>query len=108
MAGSGAPPLPQYAYAETAKINDYLNGTKDAVGESGDETTVAALADEIAAAIGKSPLYYTDIAEKFSKYNFAIIARAIGQLHETEKLWQDPRGRLCLRGSGFAAKPTMK
>jgi 2,5-furandicarboxylate decarboxylase 1 len=78
------------------------------VGESGDEAVVAALADEIAAAIGKAPLYYTDIAEKFSKYNFAIIARAIGQLHETEKLWQDPRGRLCLRGSGFAAKPTMK
>jgi 2,5-furandicarboxylate decarboxylase 1 len=97
-----------YAYAETAKIDDYLNGTKDAVRESGDEATVAALADEIAAVIGKAPLYYTDIAEKFSKYNFAIIARAVGRLHETEKLWQDPHGRLCLRGSGFAAKPTMK
>jgi 2,5-furandicarboxylate decarboxylase 1 len=53
-------------------------------------------------------MYYTDIAERFSKYNFTIIARAIGQLHETEKLWQDPRGRLCLRGSGFAAKPPMR
>jgi 2,5-furandicarboxylate decarboxylase 1 len=32
------------------------------------------------------------------------VARAIGYLHTTEKLWQDPRGRLCVRGSEFAAK----
>jgi 2,5-furandicarboxylate decarboxylase 1 len=29
-------------------------------------------------------------------------------LHVTEKLWQDPRGRLCVRGSAFAAKPPGK
>ena len=77
-------------------------------GEPGDEAAVAALADEIAVAIGKAPLYYTDIAERFSKYDFVTIARAIGQLHETEKLWQDTRGRMCLRGSTFAAKPPGK
>ena len=97
-----------YAYAETAKIDDYVNGKKDAAGEPGDEAAVAALADEIAVAIGKVPLYYTDIAERFSKYGFVTIARAIGQLHETEKLWQDTRGRMCLRGSTFAAKPPGK
>ena len=32
-------------------------------------------------------------------------ARAIGHLHTTEKLWQDSRGRMCVRGSQFAAKP---
>ena len=53
-------------------------------------------------------MYYTDIAERFSKYDFVTIARAIGQLHETEKLWQDTRGRMCLRGSAFAAKPPGK
>jgi 2,5-furandicarboxylate decarboxylase 1 len=94
-----------YAYAETAQIDDYINGKKDVAGELGDETAVVALANEIAVAIGKAPLYYTDIAEKFSKYDFVSIARAIGQLHETEKLWQDSRGRMCLRGSAFAAKP---
>jgi 2,5-furandicarboxylate decarboxylase 1 len=26
-------------------------------------------------------------------------------LHAAEKLWQDSRGRLCVRGSEFAAKP---
>jgi 2,5-furandicarboxylate decarboxylase 1 len=97
-----------YAYAETAKLDDYINGKKDAGRESADQAAVAALADEIAAAISKVPLYYTDIAERFSKYDFVTIARAIGQLHETEKLWQDPHGRLCLRGSAFAAKPPVK
>ena len=97
-----------YAYADTAKIDDYVNGKKDTAGESGDEATVATLADEIAVAIGKAPLYYTDLAERFSKYDFVTIARAIGQLHETEKLWQDYRGRLCLRDSTFAAKPPGK
>jgi 2,5-furandicarboxylate decarboxylase 1 len=29
----------------------------------------------------------------------------MGRLHAEEKLWQDARGRMCLRGSAFAAKP---
>jgi hypothetical protein len=33
------------------------------------------------------------------------VARALGGLHAEQKLWQDPRGRLCVRGSAFAAKP---
>ena len=66
---------------------------------------VAALAKKILAAIDKEPLYYTDIAERFSTYDFRTVARALGHLHATEKLWQDPRGRMCVRGSEFAAKP---
>ena len=57
---------------------------------------------------GKEPLYYTDIAERFSAYNFRTVARALGHLHATEKLWQDPRGRMCVRGSEFAAKPPQR
>ena len=91
-----------------AKIGDYVSGKKDKAGEAGGEAMVAALAQQIAAAIAQAPLYYTDIAEKFSQYDFVTIARAIGQLHETEMLWQDPRGRMCLRGSAFAAKPPGK
>jgi hypothetical protein len=48
-------------------------------------------------------LYYTDIAERFSDYDFNTVARAIGHLHKIEKLWQDSRGRMCVRGSKFAA-----
>ncbi|MGB7077945.1 MAG: UbiD family decarboxylase [Xanthobacteraceae bacterium] len=97
-----------YAYSDSAKISDYVDGKKDAAGQTGDDAAVAALADDIAAAIGQAPLYYTDVAEKFSKYDFVTIARAIAHLHATEKLWQDPPGRLCLRGSQFAAKPPGK
>ncbi|MPZ37354.1 MAG: UbiD family decarboxylase [Rhizobiales bacterium] len=97
-----------YAYADTAKIDDYVNGKKDEAGKSADDAEVAALAKEILAAIEKAPLYYTDIAEKFSDYNFRTVARAIGHLHATEKLWQDPRGRMCVRGSQFAASPPKK
>ncbi|HXW25822.1 MAG TPA: UbiD family decarboxylase, partial [Xanthobacteraceae bacterium] len=94
-----------YAYAERARIDDYLAGKADAAGESGDDAKVAALAQRILEAIGTEPLYYTDIAERFSTYDFQTVARALGRLHAAEKLWQDARGRMCARGSAFAAKP---
>jgi 2,5-furandicarboxylate decarboxylase 1 len=94
-----------YAYADTAKIDNYLKGKSDPAGQAGDDRKVAALAAEILAAIDQSPLYYTEIAERFSVYNFQTIARALGHLHATELLWQDPKGRMCRRGSEFAAKP---
>ncbi len=94
-----------YAYADRAKIDDYLEGKPDEGGRAGDEAEVAALASKILEAIGGEPLYYTDIAERFSFHDFRTVARALGHLHATEKLWQDPRGRMCVRGSAFAAKP---
>jgi 2,5-furandicarboxylate decarboxylase 1 len=97
-----------YAYAETAKIGDYVKGKADAKGASGDEQQIAQLAEQILAAIAKEPLYYTDIAERFSSYDFNTVARALGHLHTTEKLWQDSRGRMCVRGSEFAAKPKQR
>jgi 2,5-furandicarboxylate decarboxylase 1 len=95
-----------YAYSDTAKIDHYLSGKPDPAGESGDEQTVATLAGEILAAIDAEPLYYTAVAERFAAYNFQTVARAIGRLHATEKLWQDSKGRLCRRGSKFAATPS--
>ena len=98
-----------YAYADKAKVDDYVQGRKDPAGKAGDENEVASLAGKILAAIDKEPLYYTDIAERFSDYNFNTVARALGHLHATEKLWQDPRGKMCVRGSKFAAVlPTKK
>jgi 2,5-furandicarboxylate decarboxylase 1 len=94
-----------YAYADTARVDDYVKGKRDREGKVGAESDIAQLAGEILALIDKEPLYYTDIAERFSRYNFNTVARAIGHLHATEKLWQDPRGRMCVRGSKFAAKP---
>src|SRR5258705_2428308 len=94
-----------YAYAERARIDDYVKGKADPGGQAGDEAAVAKLADDILAAIDKEPLYYTDIAERFASYDFRTVARALGHLHASEKLWQDSRGRMCVRGSQFAAKP---
>jgi 2,5-furandicarboxylate decarboxylase 1 len=97
-----------YAYAETAKVDDYVKGKKDKEGTAGDEAAVKALAEKILKAIDSEPLYYTDIAERFSSYDFRTVARALGSLHATEKLWQDARGRMCVRGSKFAATPPVK
>jgi 2,5-furandicarboxylate decarboxylase 1 len=94
-----------YAYADTAKIDDYAAGKRDEEGRAGGDAEVAALAEEIFRAIEAAPLYYTDIAERFATYDFATIARALGHLHASERLWQDSRGRMCVRGSPFAAKP---
>jgi 2,5-furandicarboxylate decarboxylase 1 len=99
-----------YAYADTAKIDDYLAGKADAASTSADadERQVALLPHKILALIEKAPLYYTDVAEHFSEHAFPVVARALGLLYTDEKLWQDPRGRLCVRGSAFAAQPPVR
>jgi 2,5-furandicarboxylate decarboxylase 1 len=94
-----------YAYAGTAKIEDYLSGKSDQAGQSSDDANVANLAADILKAIDRKPLYVTEIAERFSIYDFQTIARALGHLHANETLWQDVKGRMCRRGSAFAAKP---
>jgi len=99
-----------YAYADRARITDYVAGKADeppaTVNASADE--VAGLAQKIYAAIEKEPKYYSDIAEQFSAYDFQSVTRAFGKLHADEKLWQDSRGRMCVRGSAFAAMPPAK
>src|SRR5437016_5786440 len=44
-----------YAYADTAKIDDYVKGKKDKAGEAGDEATVQSLAEKILKAIDAEP-----------------------------------------------------
>jgi UbiD family decarboxylase len=94
-----------YAYADTARFADYVKGKVDSGGKAGDARAVAALAEEILQVVSEKPLYYTEIAERFSRYDFQTVARALGHLHAIERLWQDAQGRLCQRGSKFAAKP---
>src|SRR2546423_11834760 len=88
-----------YAYADSAKIADYAKGKVDDAGRAGDAATVAALAGEILGLIDQKPLYYTEVAERFARFDFQTVARALGYLHQTERLWQDPEGRMCRRGS---------
>ena len=99
-----------YAYADHAKIKDYVAGKADKLPATVNASAghVAQLAQKIYALIEQTPRYYSEIAERFADFDFQSIARAIGQLHAEEKLWQDPRGRMCIRGSAFAARPPEK
>jgi 2,5-furandicarboxylate decarboxylase 1 len=96
-----------YAHADRAKIADYIAGKADAAPKPGKQNSdqIAELAFKILAVIEKAPKYYSEVAEQFSDYGFPMVTRALGRLHVDEKLWQDPRGRLCVRGSAFAATP---
>jgi 2,5-furandicarboxylate decarboxylase 1 len=98
-----------YAYTDRAKIDDYYNGKADPQpNTTANADTVNTIAAAITAIISLTPKYYSEIAERFAEHDFQTIARALGQLHENNILWQDPRGRLCLRDSEFAAKPPTK
>ena len=94
-----------YAYADRAKIDDYLQGKADqpSIGHS-DDKTIADLAMKIYKLIDAEPKYYQEIAEYFADYDFQVVARSLGKLHTEEKLWQDAHGRACVRGSKFSAK----
>ena len=96
-----------YAYADHAKIADYVAGKADPApaAAGSDDKLIAAVAARIVALIEKTPLYYQNIAAQLGDTDFQTVARALGTLYAGNKLWQDPRGRLCLRDSPFAAKP---
>jgi len=99
-----------YAYADRARIDDYVKGKADKPPQTTghDDKRVASLADRILKLIEKEPKYYQEIAEHFGEHEFQAVARAMGKLHAEGKLWQDARGRSCVRGSDFAATPPAK
>ena len=99
-----------YAYADRAKIADYVGGKADAVPATvnAGQQQIDQAAAKIVQLIEKTPLYYQDVAGKLGEYDFQTVARALGKLHADGKLWQDPRGRLCLKDSAFAAKPPVR
>lgn len=94
-----------YAYADVAQYGSYKLDEKTV--RSGDrkptDKEVAQLAARILELIGKRPLYYAQVIEAFPDLPQQAITRAFGKLHVEEKLWQDPEGRMCVRGSKFAA-----
>ena len=93
-----------YAFADTAKIDDYLKGKADPVPKPAPESTDA-IGAAILEMIKDEPLYYIDISKKLDQYDFRAVAAAFGKLHADGKLWKDPVGRICIKGSKFDAKP---
>ncbi len=93
-----------YAFAGEVKLEDALgDGPARAPAPAIAEEDVNALAAEIRDVIAAEPMYFLDLSIKFADRGFPMLSRAIGQLHENEELWQDKLGRLCIKGSEFAA-----
>ena len=93
-----------YAYADTAKVDDYVNGKKD------DVRQVRRRPRGRGAGAG-DPRRHRQGAAVLHRHRRAVLRpttsapwRARSAIcTQTEKLWQDPRGRMCVRGSKFAA-----
>jgi 2,5-furandicarboxylate decarboxylase 1 len=95
-----------YAYADKVKIGAYqLDANAVRAGDRKPQAPeIADLAARILAMIGEKPLYYAQVIDAFPDVPLQAITRAFGKLHADEKLWQDKEGRMCVRGSAFAAK----
>jgi 2,5-furandicarboxylate decarboxylase 1 len=93
-----------YAYADQVRLDDYL-GPANGAARATKAVDTAELAERIRGIIEKEPLYFAELAEKFVEHGFQAVARALGELHRAEVLWQDAEGRYCLVGSEFAATP---
>jgi len=94
-----------YAYADEIKLDDYLGPADGAARARAAESDIAGLAGRIRGLIAADPLYFAELAERFGADGFQAVARALGELHAAEILWQDAEGRYCLVGSEFAATP---
>ncbi|MCX7199354.1 MAG: UbiD family decarboxylase [Proteobacteria bacterium] len=96
----------RYAYSDTVKLGSYK--LDESAVRAADRKPRAGEVEELAARIldliGPKPLYYAEVIDAFPGYPLQSITRAFGKLHVDEKLWQDPEGRMCVRGSVFAAK----
>jgi len=94
-----------YAYADKVKLGAYR--LDEAAVRTGDRKPandeIEALAQKIHALIGERPRYYAEVIEAFPDHPLQAITRAFGKLHAEENLWQDAEGRMCVRGSKFAA-----
>ena len=93
-----------YAYADQVDLDDYL-GPGNGSAEAASLPDIAKLAQRIRNLIETEPLYFAELAERFGAEGFQAVARALGELHAAEVLWQDAVGRYCLVGSAFAATP---
>src|SRR6266540_985882 len=94
-----------YAYAGRVKLEDFLGPPEPDGTPRAPSADIAALASQIRRALEEAPLYFAEIAERFSVHGFGAVSRALGELHAAGELWQDPLGRHCLAGSPLAATP---
>ena len=94
-----------YAYADQVRLDVVLGGKAKATVAGPGEADISELAGLIRGLIAEQPLYFAELTERFEAEGFQAVARAVGELHRADELWQDQIGRYCLKGSGFAAEP---
>jgi 2,5-furandicarboxylate decarboxylase 1 len=99
-----------YAYADTAKVDDYVKGKKDDGRQIGRRARVEALATENPRSHRQgAAVLHRHRRIGFSDYGLQHRGARIGHLHKTEKLWQDSRGRsACADRSSPAVLPVKK
>ena len=93
-----------YAYADTAKVDDYVKGKKDVVGKAGDEQDGEALAPE-------DPRRHRQGAAVLHRHRRAVRGVRLSTPWRARSAictrprssGRTPRGRMCVRGSKFAA-----
>ena len=92
-----------YAYADTAKIDDYVNGKKDTAGKAGDERADRGAGERRFSPRSTTSRSITPTSPSGSRtYDFNTVARALGHLHADRAAVagparQDVRARLKVR-----------
>jgi 2,5-furandicarboxylate decarboxylase 1 len=94
-----------YAYAGEVKLEDVLREAQSPSVAGTRGVDAVTLAAEIRAVLEATPLYFAEIAERFSTSGFRAVSRALGALHAAGALAQTREGRHCLAGSPWAAAP---
>ncbi len=94
-----------YAYADQVTLDNYPTITVSDDSRIGAPLAaeVESLAAIILDMIAEQPRYYAEVIDALPDHPMQAISRAFGKLHSDERLWQDIEGRMCVRGSKFAA-----
>ena len=94
----------EHPYADELRLADYFgNATVGAPARGNlDIETVAGAIREM---LADGPRYYAEISDLYAGESFQTVSRAIVWLQESNELWQDDVGRLCLKDSPAAARP---
>ena len=93
-----------YAFADKVDAKSYLGDGAGSVDDA-EACDLDALAADIRIVVAEAPTYYSDLVERFWAQGFHNVSQALGRLHETNDLWQDDEGRICLKDSRYAADP---
>ena len=85
-----------YVNQGKVELKNYLGASGEAVtvkaeGERGE--SIETISEKIIAALEKSPRFYAELLEMFSRVEYRTIAAAVGQLHRDGRITQDGDGR---------------